>query len=826
MKIPYFLKFGFRLIHHEKRTVLVNALSVSVAIAFLLILLTLLHSAEKYFISESRTLLGGDIVIDSDGELEIDLENELNNIFQGNTQIATKVSTYASVLGIDKSSGVNLKAISNNYPLYGQVITKNGNNILKPNSIIVEESLAKRLGVNIGDTISLGQSSFIIIDYLIKEPDEIRSQIGFAPRAIILLDDFDQLGIDENRSRIDFDTYIKTDEDISNTTKEKLKLALEGSGGRVTYADEGPRRLLRSLDSARIFLVAINIFVFALTILNLFTSANAIARKLLKSFALAKTLGMRSIECVYSLQTLVIFSTAVGLFFGIVISLLASYFIENNILSSLDVNIPITVSYIDVFVVIVFGIIFSILSSLPASIILKNSNPNILIRNKESTEISRTSLFVSFLLLTAVFLLFSYVLTNSILSSFYAVFGIFVSISFVYYLVYIVQKFLYKNRFRLSFKLRSVVAFLNAESLFGRTTITALTLALAGLIFISLSFASIKETLQFTIDNKAPTAYFIDIQKDQTDSIKNNLGSGIEMFVNVRGRILSIDDRNIEERLQDPRSGEDRELGREFNLTYREYLLPSEKIVEGVFHSRPKDDNFIPVSTDREFSKRVNIELGSKIVFFIQGITINAEVTSIRESNTSDGLPFFYFVFETTALENFPATYFGYTYEDEKLIDEAENFVAINHPNVTVLRTKSIGETILSVTSTIQSIITLITIPAILLSSILLINLFSILISRRIKDMAILNTLGLKKIDSIIIFGQETLLITLLSTITAYIIGAISANIFIRNALQFKDYYFIEEIMFLGILIFISVSVIISTFIFSRSSSKNLKKII
>ena len=110
----------------------------------------------------------------------------------------------------------------------------------------------------------------------------------------------------------------------------------------------------------------------------------------------------------------------------------------------------------------------------------------------------------------------------------------------------------------------------------------------------------------------------------------------------VRGTVIAVNERT--DRPGEGAAKAGRQPGREFNLTYRDRLLDDERIVAGKGLFR-KDWPGSQVSVLDTVLKMRDMKIGDTITFRIQGIPIEARISSIRTRTRAALQPFFYFVF-------------------------------------------------------------------------------------------------------------------------------------------------------------------------------------
>jgi putative ABC transport system permease protein len=227
----------------------------------------------------------------------------------------------------------------------------------------------------------------------------------------------------------------------------------------------------------------------------------------------------------------------------------------------------------------------------------------------------------------------------------------------------------------------------------------------------------------------------------------------------------------IQEELEAGNTDISGELGREFNLTSRNELLSSEQIVQGTWSNGAKGE----ISVDEEFAKQANIKIGSVVTFLVQGFEVTGTVTSLRNTDSRSGLPFFYFVLSPEDIGNFPSVYFGFAYYDKKKQDELGVFLAQNMPNISVIETQSIGPLILKIVGTLMVLVFIVTIPPLLIATLLIAMLVVSSYTVRRREGARFRAIGLSQRQVFWQYLLETISITVFASIFAYILGVVIA---------------------------------------------------
>jgi putative ABC transport system permease protein len=233
-----------------------------------------------------------------------------------------------------------------------------------------------------------------------------------------------------------------------------------------------------------------------------------------------------------------------------------------------------------------------------------------------------------------------------------------------------------------SLYLRQAVRSLSRPGNASRTVVVTLASALAVLFSIYLVEKNLRSAFIESYPPDAPNLFFLDIQKDQRQEFVEWVGGGAELFPVVRARLQAINDRTIDRRSEVERRGDS--LAREFSLTYRDHLLDDEKLIagQGLFGPAQRSSTLPPVSLLDSVVEIGDIKIGDILHFSIQGVSLKAEVASIRSRTKSMLYPFFYFVFPEQTLKAAPQTFFAALRVAEDQVGALENRMVRRFPNV------------------------------------------------------------------------------------------------------------------------------------------------
>jgi putative ABC transport system permease protein len=259
-------------------------------------------------------------------------------------------------------------------------------------------------------------------------------------------------------------------------------------------------------------------------------------------------------------------------------------------------------------------------------------------------------------------------------------------------------------------------------------------------------------------------------------------------------------------------------------MTYRNALIDGETITQGIWHGTSQATS--SVSFDAEFAEEVGgVSIGDTVTVFIQGLTVKATVTSIRETNRSNGTPFFYMVFSPDLLSRFPATYFATVNESEVGVAAIEREVGILYPNIIPIQTKSILETVTSLIKTILLVVKVIGVPSIILGLLLVFVMTGQSLYERKGDILVLRAFGLDRGRAAKLFMIEVGSLILLSALVSYALAHGIAYLLNVYVFSFSSFVFAGMPLIITTLIFF-VSMLTAYVIASRLSKDSLKKLL
>ena len=217
---------------------------------------------------------------------------------------------------------------------------------------------------------------------------------------------------------------------------------------------------------------------------------------------------------------------------------------------------------------------------------------------------------------------------------------------------------------RASLTLRIVLRNLYRNRLAAASLFTALAAALLLVALIPQAERGLQAEVSRPEGMELPDLFLVDIQTEQRQALVDFFRDGgpqlSALAPMVQGRIVQINGVSFADWRQRHADSEDRFFQRtEFNFSSRDQLDPSEALVRG----RPLRSEAwtgqgpFEISMEQQFSQRLGVGIGDRLVFDIQGIELEGEVVNLRRVRWNSFQPNFFLLFQRGVLDEAPRTY-------------------------------------------------------------------------------------------------------------------------------------------------------------------------
>lgn len=316
-----------------------------------------------------------------------------------------------------------------------------------------------------------------------------------------------------------------------------------------------------------------------------------------------------------------------------------------------------------------------------------------------------------------------------------------------------------------------------------KLTLSFLSLAM-GATLISLILQLDRMILkEFALDPKKPSLFIFDIQEEQMEPLTQHakeIGAPLAYVTPmIRARLEKVNDKKYvkKKRSYDFRSKEEDEDQRfrnnSLNITYRNFLTDSEKIISG--HPFPpggaSDDRLPFISLEKRWSERMDLSIGDKLTFDIQGVEFEGVVHNIREVKWTTFYPNFFVTVEPSMIEAAPKTFLAVLPsgpKDTKLMFQRSSVEKF--PNISFIDVEELVGKLSGLFIKARQAIEVISWLSLAVGLVILYGLSHDQVYRRYYDLALMKSLG---------FSATRLRLNLLYEFGALFLSAMSLGLFL-----------------------------------------------
>ncbi|MGR5435420.1 ABC transporter permease [Vibrio owensii] len=704
-----------------------NLWPISVAlilvIASIFALSALAERMEQVIVKQGKDALTADAVFVSANPIPDTLLNSTKELER------STMTRFATMAFSDNGMQlISVRGVDEQYPLMGDLVLDNDSSgHIKPNQLWLDERIMAQLDVDKGDVVTIGDADFTVSGAVLMEPGLSFNPFQQMPSAYIHNSDVDKTGAIQVGSRVQYRLFLKGD-DATLTQLQDITELSPSDRWRTQDTASRSNEVFERTTQYLSLTVAIVIIMAATTLV---LTCQSYVNSRTQTIAMLKSLGAsrRWIAKWLLIQVTILLVSAsiVGLLLGSGLEYLLRIPLKDllpNPLPSYGVT-PFLVSVVSAVLITVPAL------GIPLLGLIKTPALEVLQQGSGKRSWKRMWL----VLVPVVPLLILY--ANNTL-----VWIVLAGIAALFVVLAMMSVMLTKLFARVSTR----PAMKLALSRINRTPVTsglqfgALSLSLMLLSIIWLVRSDILADWARTLPADAPNVFALNIADYELDSYVETLDkNGVtrsQAFPIIRGRLAEINDVSVKE-IKSEGQGSDA-VSRELNLTWGDSLPEYNDILSGEWTNKGS------VSVEAEVASELGIELGDKLRFVINSQNFDATVDSIRHVEWRDMKPNFYFIFSSDVMASLPGSYlisYRIGEENEALLASMSR----EHPTVSVLDIRTMGDKIQELIQQIVSAITILALLGVVAGLLLIFTLLRLSLSQRQQEIRLYRTLGSSK---------------------------------------------------------------------------------
>ncbi|MCZ6521332.1 MAG: ABC transporter permease, partial [Bacteroidetes bacterium] len=309
LNIRWLLKMAWRDSRRSRSRLMLFTSSIILGVAALVAINSFKESLQRDINDQAKDLLGADLVIYSNQPIT-DSVMVMMDTLGGDHSFET---SFASMIFFPKNQGsrlVNVRALKGNFPYYGSIETtpESANlSFRQQQKALVDKTIMLQFEAENGDSVKIGNLSFLIEGALKKLPGQSGIAATVSPPVYIPLKYLDKTGLVQKGSRITYRHYFKFDPDTDvGALVKSLEPVLEKEGLRHETVDMRKESIGRTFENLASFLNLVGFVALLLGCVGVASSVHIYVKEKLASVAILRCIGAKGSQAflIYLVQIL------------------------------------------------------------------------------------------------------------------------------------------------------------------------------------------------------------------------------------------------------------------------------------------------------------------------------------------------------------------------------------------------------------------------------------------------------------------------------------------------------------------------------------------
>ena len=808
LRLGFALRFALRESRHGFRRIGVYMASITLGVAALVSIHSFRDDFARSVQEEADVLMGGNARISDDKPFSAEVTTVLDSLRNAGVGTA-RVTTASSMVLAPATNTVRLlqvRALDRGYPWYGEVETEPAGlwgAHLEPGQALVDPAALTQLGIAVGDTIVVGRERLRIAATVDDLPTDLAFQTAIGPRVHISQEALDRSGLIGFGSLARYEVFLRLpDEGERRAIRDHYGDSFREAGVAYRLAEEQAQRLSNGVRFLGRFLSLVGLAALLLGGVGVASAIHVYIREKRSTIAVLRCLGagQQTAFLAYLLQAswLGLLGASAGVVLGIGLQEIMPFALRNV----LPVEVETRLSWTSVGAGLGIGVWVAVVFALIPLLAVRDVPPLAALR--QDFEVRRvrfdltrmaawTLLAGSVVLLCAleapdVELGMSFAAGLGVASGTIAAIGL--------GLTRLTRRLVPS---RASYPVRQGVSNLFRPQ--NQTVSVTLALGIGAFVIgtIVQVEASLRDDLTLSFGTGQPNLLLFDVQTDQLEGVLALLPEGANPEVSplVTSRIAAINGRTPEELRANENRGERPEswaLRREYRNTYREQLGQAETLVSGRWWdgTRGSGDgrdidagDLARLSLESDVAESLRVTLGDTVTWDVAGIEVPSVVTSLRTVDWNRLEPNFFAVLEPGALESAPQNILmvARIASDAERVQVQRDLVGA-FPNVSALDFSRVQEAIDSVLSRVRQAVGFLGAFSALAGIIVLIGALATSRAQRLREGALLKTLGARRRQILVVLFSEYLTLGSIATASGLLLAVGASAILVPQVFE------------------------------------------
>ncbi|NOY71658.1 MAG: FtsX-like permease family protein [Gammaproteobacteria bacterium] len=690
---------------------------------------------------QANELLGADLLVSA--------TKPINNLVLPEGLATAETLQFPSmVMSAEQSQLVAVKAVSETYPLRGQLrispslfgVDQLAAGIPERGEIWVEASLLTALSLAVGDDIQLGQMQLTIAAVIRVEPDRAAGHLfSIAPRLLLNLADLEKTELVTPASRVQYNRLYSGDAERIAEFRAKIESNLE-QGQRIQGIEDARPEVQTAVEKGARFLGLAALVSVLLSAVAVAMATRRYVHRHLDECAILRCLGSRQNTIFWVFCHQMIMLGGLASIAGVLLGYLTQHILIQLIASLNTLSLPASSVYPAV-VGLLTGMATVLGFALPPLRRLKDV-PTVSVFRRElgALPLDTLGMYVMGVLLLSALVIYQ---AGELTLGFLVVGGFIMALA-VFALcakciLLLVGLLVNQVGATWRFGMKNIVRR-------GYASMVQIVAFGVGFMVLLMLFI-VKDDLLTEWLNRLPAdmnnRFLINIQEEQVqpvnDMILDATTNSPSIYPMVRARLTAIDGQSVDMATYQSERAKHL-LQREFNMSWGAVLPADNRITKGSWWHTGEQTG-AQFSVESSLAETLNIKLGNTLTFNIAGEDVIATVSSFREVDWDSFNVNFYVIASPGTLVDVPVNYITSFYLPATEHQLLNNLVK-QFPNITVIDVSAVLDQVRTIIDKVSQVVEYVFFFTLLSGLVVLYTALSSTQDERIRETAVLRTLG------------------------------------------------------------------------------------
>lgn len=693
---------------------------------------------------EARQMLGADLVVVADQPLSDAFVEEAQRL---GLRTARTMIFPSMVFADGRAQLVEIKAVSSEYPLRGQLRTAPG---LDAADVAVDggpaaktawgdERLFSSLDLKPEMPLGVGQLHLPVKALLTREPDRSLNLFSVAPRLLMHIDDVPASGLIQFGARVRYRLLLAGPDQALADWRGWVETRLD-RGQRLEGIENARPEIRNALDKAQRFLGLATLLTVILSAIAVALAARRYMQRHLDACAVLRCLGTTQgrLLRLHALSFLIMALLAAVL--GALLGFAAHFVLVSAMAGLVAADLPLPGAGPAFEGALVAGVLLFGFAMPPLLQLARVPTLRVLRRELgPPAPLAVIGYVVGFLLLCGLIVRAAGDLRLGGL----AVAGFSAALALFWLLAWLSVRLAGRLRGGAGFGWRQGLATLARHGTANTLKIVALGIGLMALLLLGVTRLELVDAWQKSVPVDAPNRFVINIQPEQRQAVADWLAArqiAAELAPMVRARLLRVNERPVSAADFPDDDRAQRLVEREFNLSWRAELPTGNDVVDGRWFSGKAGEASVEVG----LAQTLGVTLGDRLVFSVAGMEKNVTVTSLRKLDWDSMRVNFFVLTPPGVLDDAPASYItSFHLPAEKRAAAGQMVEAF--PNLTVIDIDAILAQIQSVVGQVVGAVQFVFLFTLAAGAVVLYAAFLSAIDERRFELAVMRALGARR---------------------------------------------------------------------------------